>query len=917
MSLQNLILLQSDLFLEERKLENSLNEHHPESPIDLLCEYCVNPVGLDVSRPRFSWVLIHEERGRKQSAYQILVASSMENIVRDIGDMWDSGKVCSNQSVNVEYSGKMLESGKIYYWKVRWWDDKDQASPYSKVATFEMGLLKQEDWRAKWITGGTLLRRKFRLDKKVRLARIYVSGLGYYELRINGKRIGDKYLDPGQTDYEKIVLYSTYDITEYLKEGENVIGIMLGNGRCNVKPERRPFHKHYGEPKAIAQVKIEFIDGSHEVLVTDEEWMVSTGPIMDNDIYDGETYDARLEKEGWDTSGYDDQGWEKAKIAEAPGGKMISQATFPPIRIVGILQPVRVTNPKPSVYVFDFGQNFTGWVRLTVNGPRGGEVRLRYAEALNPDGTINTRNLRDARVTDIYILKGEGVEVYEPRFTYHGFRYVEITGFPGVPTISSLQGIIVHSDVKPVGGFSCSNQLLNDIHKNVLWGQLCNLMSIPTDCPQRDERMGWMGDAQLSAEEAIYNFDMATFYTKWIRDIKAAQKEDGSVPDVVPPYWNLYPADPAWGRACIVIPWLLYLHYGDERILKENYELIKGWVDFLGTKAENHVLKFSKYGDWCPPGHIKSMEIPGEVISALCYYEDTTLLSEVARILGKTEDEKKYIELAEKIKEGFNNEYFSEKHNCYLPLKGILGDASSQFYSQTANIIPLYLEIVPLSKVESVLKRLLNDITISNDNHINAGIVGTRYILETLTMYGYADVAYKIMSQTTYPSLGFMIKEGATTLWERWEYLADSGMNSHNHIMFGSVDAWLYKALAGINVDSEHPGFEKIIIKPHIVGDLTHAGASLKTIRGLVISRWARNGNSLTLEVTVPVNSVAEVYIPTMGLTDPIVKEGGEVIWIDNVFFESVPGIISGRREEKHIVFSIGSGSYIFLIEEA
>jgi len=898
-------------------LENISEGHRPESPIDLLCEYCIDPIGLDVPKPRFSWVLRHGERGRRQLAYQILVASSMENILRDIGDMWDSGKVYSDQSVNVEYSGKMLESGKIYYWKVRWWDDKDQASPYSRIATFEMGLLKQEDWRAKWIAGGTLLRRRFMLDKKVKLARVYVSGLGYYELRINGRRIGDRYLDPGQTDYEKIVLYSTYDVTESLREGENVIGIMLGNGRCNVKPERRAFHKHYGEPRAIAQVKMEFIDGSQEILVTDEEWRVSTGPIVDNDIYDGEIYDARLEKEGWDAPGYNDQGWGKAKVAEAPGGRMLSQATFPPIKIAGMVQPVKVTNPKPNVYVFDFGQNFTGWVRLSVNGPRGTEVRLRYAETLNPDGTINAKNLRGAKATDVYILKGEGVEIYEPRFTYHGFRYVEITGFPGVPTINSLQGIFVHSDVKPVGGFSCSNQLLNDIHKNVLWGQLSNLMSIPTDCPQRDERMGWMGDAQLSAEEAIYNFDMAAFYIKWLRDIRAAQKEDGSVPDVVPPYWSLYPADPAWGKACIVIPWLLYLHYGDKRALEENYELMNGWVDFLSAKAENHVLKFSKYGDWCPPGHIKSAETLGEVISALCYYEDTLLLSKIAHVLGKDGDAKKYAELAEKIKEGFNREYFSDKHNCYLPLKGILGDESHQFYSQTANAISLYLEMAPLDKVEDVLKRLLNDVTITCDNHINTGIIGTRYILETLTKYGYADVAYKIMSQTNYPSLGYMIKEGATTLWERWEYLAESGMNSHNHIMFGSVDAWFYKTLAGINVDPENPGFKKIIIKPHVVGDLTYAGASMKTIRGLVISRWAKNENSLILEVTVPVNSVADVYIPTMGLTNPIVKESGRVIWRENAFLEGAQGIISGRKEEKHIVFSVGSGSYIFLIEDA
>ena len=894
-------------------------EHYPDSPFDLRCEYCVDPVGVDVSRPRFSWVLRHSERGRTQSAYQILVASSKEKLLKDLGDMWDSGKVNSNQSVNVEYAGKPLESGKIYYWKVRWWDDKGRVSPYSKVAKFEMGLLKPEDWKAKWIAGGNLLRKKFVIDGKVRLARAYISGLGYYELRINGRKIGDRKLDPGWTDYEKIVLYSVYDITEFLTEGENVVGIMLGNGRFNIKPERRkrpfPAYKHYGEPRAILQIKIEFADGKQKLILTDESWKVAKGPIIEDDIYDGEVYDARLEKEGWDRPGYDDSSWENAKIIEPPGGKMFSQATFPPIRVVKILQPVSVSNPKPNVYVFDFGQNFTGWVRLIVSGPRGTKVKLRYAELLNPDGTVNMATARGAKATDTYILKGDGVEVYEPRFTYHGFRYVEVTGFPGVPSINNLQGIVVHTDVKPVGSFLCSNQLINDIHRNILWGQVSNLMSVPTDCPQRDERMGWMGDAQLSAEEAIYNFDMAAFYTKWIRDIKAAQMEDGSVPDVVPPYWSLYPADPAWGTACVIIPWYLYLYYGDKRILEENYEVMKRWVDFLSSKAENYILKFSKYGDWCPPGQIKSPSTPGEVVSTLCYYEDVVLLSKIARILGKKEDADKYAEMAEKIKEAFNKRYLAEKY--YTPLKDVLDAIMPVSYSQTANVMPLYLDMVPPDKEKSVIENLIWDLVVAHDYHLNTGIVGTRYLFDVLTKYGYVDVAYKIVSQTTYPSWGYMIKEGATTVWERWEYLAGLGMNSHNHIMFGSVDTWFYKTLAGINVDPSFPGFEKIIIKPHVVGDLTHAGASLKTVRGLVVSKWWKEEKSLVLEATIPVNSTGEVYVPKMDLKNPVIKEGEKIVWKDKAFIQGVSGITSAREEEKYIVFNVGSGTYFFKVEEA
>ncbi|MEM2151334.1 MAG: family 78 glycoside hydrolase catalytic domain [Candidatus Bathyarchaeia archaeon] len=884
-----------------------------ESPIELFCEYCVDPIGIDVSKPRFSWMLTHHERGRRQSAYQILVASSEENLAKDFGDMWDSGKVDSSQSVNVEYAGKPLESGKVYYWKVRWWDDKGQVSSWSRTARFEMGLLKPEDWKAKWISGGNLLRKEFTLNGKIKRARAYVSGLGYYELRINGCKVGDRKLDPGWTDYEKIVLYSVYDVIGYLREGRNAVGLMLGNGRYNVKPHRvkpttpMPAHKHYGEPRAILQLMVEFSDGRQELITTDESWKASRGPIIDDDIYDGEVYDARLEKDGWDLPGYDDSSWENARVVEPPGGVMVSQATFPPIRAVKKLQPVSISNPKPNVYIVDFGQNFTGWVRLTVSGPRGTEVKLRYAELLNPDGTINTAPNRDAKATDVYILKGRGVEVYEPRFTYHGFRYVEVTGYPGVLSINDIEGIVVHTDVEPTGGFSCSNQLINNIHKNVLWGQVSNLMSVPTDCPQRDERMGWMGDAQLSAEEAIYNFNMVNFYTKWLRDIKAAQREDGSVPDVVPPYWSLYPADPAWGTACVVIPWYLYLYYGDKRILEENYDVMKRWVDFLTSKAEDYILKFSKYGDWCPPGQILSLSTPGEIVSTLCYYEDALLLSKIAHVLGKNEDAKKYAELAEKIREAFNRKYI--KGDYYA-----VSETAS--YSQTANAIPLYFDIVPPDRREKVIKMLLNDITVTHDYHLNTGIVGTRYLFDALTKCGYIDVAYRVAAQTTYPSWGYMIREGATTIWERWEYLAGSGMNSHNHIMFGSIDAWFYKALAGINADPSHPGFEKVVIKPHVVGDLKHVSASLRTIRGLIVSKWFREKDSLTLEVSIPVNSIGEVYVPVVDIKNPVVKEGETVVWRDGEFVQKVQGIMSARREGEYIVFNVGSGKYLFRVEE-
>jgi len=887
-----------------------------KAPTNLLCEYTANPLGIEATVPRFSWVLEHSERGQLQSAYQVLVANSQESLNVEDGNRWDSGKVISDESTNVPYAGSPLESTRTYCWKVRVWDKDDKVSSWSRTATFEMGLLKSDDWKGKWIEGkvygessfsdpvhgtnkisyGCLIRKEFSLEKDIAQARVYISGLGYYELRINGEKIGDHVLDPGWTDYKKRILYSTYDVGKCLKKGKNAIGIMLGNGRY-IKA-----YGYDGSPKAILQLNTEFTDGTMQSIVTDDTWKIGQSPILSNDIYQGETYDARLERPGWDLTDYDDSDWDGARIGDGPGGKLVSQASFPPIKINRIIQPLSISSPKPEVYIYDFGQNFTGWAALHLRGPRGTKVTLRYAELLDEKGMLNVIPNRGAKATDTYILKGEGEEVYEPRFTYHGFRYVEVTGFPGTPTLENIEGRVVHSAVKPIGGFICSNPLINQIHRNILWGQLSNLMSVPTDCPQRNERMGWMGDAQLSAEEAIYNFDMATFYKKWIEDIKEAQKEDGSVPDVVPPYWSLYPADPAWGTACVVIPYLLYQYCGDKRILEECYSLIKGWVDFLTGKAEDYIITYGKYGDWCPPAHIKPVETPTELTSTWYYYHDTLMLSRMASILGRLSDAEKYSELSENIKEAFNTKF--------------LKDGRYAAGSQTCSVLPLFLGMVPEDKKKTILKNLVDDIVVMHNGHLNTGIVGTRYILDVLTKCGKTDLAYRLVTQTTYPGWGYMLGEGATTLWERWEYLAGGGMNSHNHIMFGSVDAWFYRILAGISVDSNGPGFRKIIIKPYLVGDLKYVSASVRTIRGMVSSSWIRENSSFLLKVSLPVNSQTKVCIPRMGLKNAVVKESGRIIWKDGCYVEGTPGITGGSEEEDYVIFDVGSGSYSFELSE-
>ena len=907
-----------------------------QRPTYLRCEYAINPIGVEVFHPRLSWILNHTERGRIQSAYRILVSSISENLDNEAGDVWDSGKVESDKSVNVECGGKSLESKVRYYWKVKWWDNAGQVSAYSEVATFEMGLLVQSDWKASWIGGGDLLHKQFVIGGDIKQARAYVCGLGWYEFRINGKKVGDHQLDPGQTDYEKVALYATYDITNLLKKGENAVGIMLGNGRYaqdwSSVPgvlERVQSYKN-ALPKVILQLEIQLEDGKRRKLLTDETWKTSKGPIIENDIYNGEIYDGRLEKLGWDSFGHDDSQWKKAVVVESPGGQLVSQGTFPPIKTINNIHPIVMTNPRRNVCVYDFGQNFTGWVKLTVSGQRGTEVKLRFAELLHSDGMLNVIPYRTAIVADTYILKGKGIEVYEPRFTYHGFRYVEVTGYPGTPDLNTVEGMVVHSDVEPVGEFQCSNQLINKIHENILWTQVSNLMSIPTDCPQRNERMGWLGDAQLVVEESILNFDMAAFYTKWLRDIRESQKDDGSLSDVAPPYWQHYPADPPWGTACIVIPWYLYLYYDDKRILEENYHLMKGWVDYLTTINEGHLVKFSKYGDWCPPGKFRSLDTPGELVSSWCYCHDTLTLSNIARVLGKSADMKKYATLAQSTKEAFNKEYLEEDYYSY---NSKISDTFLHFdlcslndrkvyrkrflYTQTPNVLPLYLEMVPENKKRAVLQNLFENVEITQDCHVSTGILGTRYILDTLTKYGRADLAYRLVTQTTYPGWGYMIKEGATTLWERWEYMAGRGMNSHNHIMFGSIDAWFYRVLAGINQDPSATGFRKVIIKPYFPGDLNYVSASVNTIRGKVSSSWKREQKNLVMEIILPVNSEGEVNLPISGLKNPVVRESGVEIYKNGACIQGISEITPGKRDDKYISFNIGSGTYLFWVGES
>ena len=895
-------------------------------PHDLRCEYLNNPIEIDTPFPRFSWLLRHEDRAQVQTAYQIIVSSLKEFAKSGNGDLWDSGKVESENFVNIIYNGKSLESNTIYYWRVKWWDkNDDKNSEFSEIAKFETAFLKEYDWKADWITRkaftikkekkkfqyksgihaflgivkeyyGVYIRKEFNISKKIQHARLYICGLGHYELRINGKKIGDRILDPGWTDFEKIALYSTYDIGNSLKE-KNAIGVILGNGRYLEK-------YGYKYPKLIMQLNIQYEDGTKDSICSNDTWKVSQGPILENGLYYGEKYDARLEIPGWDKPDYNDSSWQNTVVVDGP--KLASQL-MPPIRNTKIVKPKRLYSTTPGVYIFDFGQNFTGFVRLKVYGPKGSEIKIRHSELIFKDGNLNMATIRGANATDTYILKGGGEEIFEPHFTYHGFRYAEITGFPGVPTLESIEGLFIHSDVPKTGDFHCSSDLINQIHKNIIWGQLSNFMSIPTDCPQRDERHGWMGDAQLTVEEAIYNFDTVRFYIKFLRDIQLCQKENGAVSDVVPPYWPFYPADPAWGTAYITIAWYLYWYYNDKRILEVHYESMKKYVNHLQRNTEDNILyKFGKYGDWCPPGSIVSRKTPIEQVCTWYYYHDTLLLSKIAQILGKDQEYRELSQRSEEIKEAYNNKFLKDAYT--IPKLSF----TDRTISQTSNILPLYLNMVPEKKKKKVLSSLLHCIIEDHDYHVDTGIVGTRYLWDVLTENGHAEVAYKIATQESYPGYGYMIKEGATTLWERWEKLEGSGMNSHNHIMLGSVDAWFFKTLAGIS--TSEPGWNKLRIKPYIPPDLTYASASLKTIKGFVNNSWEKIGNSLKMMIHIPVGCISEAWIPIKNPNCEI-KEGDATLWQHGNMVEKVNGLEYKEVKENYVIFNIGSGYYQFTVK--
>ena len=891
-------------------------------PAEIRCEYTDNPLGLETQQPRFSWILTSSRRGQIQTAYQILVASSLENLSKDKGDKWNSKKLTSGQSVNVVYQGKELASGEKCWWKVRVWDKDGKAGEFSEPATFEMGLLKQSDWQGQWIGADTsisspLLRREFGISGDVKRATAYVSGLGWNEFYINGKKVSDHLLDPATTYYNNDqpfelgsrVLYVTHDVTEYLHKGQNAMGVILGNGWYSnddgVLGKTIIGRQSFGErPILLLKMDIEYTDGKVESIVTDDKWKASDGPITANDICLGEDYDARLEKTGWNSPDYNDSKWVNVGIAAPPSGKMVSQI-LPAVRVMKSVKPVKITQVAEGVYIYDFGQHFSGWTRLSVEGPEGTKVTIRHAGRLYDDGRIDTRNQQGASQTDTYILKGEGTEEWEPRFTLHGFRYAEVTGFPGTPTLMNLEGRFAYNAVETSGSFECSNTLINQIHSNVCWTFMSSLQGIPQDAAERPERVGWLGDTGFVLEDYLYNLNTALFWAKWLDDIKDSQKTDGDVPVVSPLHWRkIYEMWPTWKSTYPLAAWYLYQYYGDERVLANHYEGIAKLIEFLGTKADNYIIA-EDLGDHMEPdrtagySNFAPQRTPPAITATGFYYFDTWILAQAAKVLGKTEDYKRYSSLAENIKNAFNEKFLNKETNQYAT------------GSQTSNAMSLQLGLVPKERQEAVLKNLVDDIMVTNEGHLSTGILGTNSLEQVLGKLGRADVMFEIATKTTYPSWGYTISKGATTVWEAFEIESKKPYTvSLNMKMFGSSEIFFYRDLAGIGLGDI--GFSQIAIRPCIVGDLTYAKASLKTVRGMIAVDWKIADRSLDMKVTLPANSMGKVSVPKMQLKNVTITESGNMVWQDGSYVGKVLGITGGSETEDYVTFDVGSGNYLF-----
>ena len=872
------------------------------------CEMQVNPVGLSAAAPHLSWELISGERGVEQRFYRILVASSEENLDANRGDKWDSGWVRSDESVYIPYGGAPLRSRETCFWKVRVKTGKG-CSAWSQPAAWTMGFMDASAWEARWIgldrcfegertEGHTRLaaryfRKEFDAPGEVRRAVLYISGLGLYEAYINGKRIGTQVLAQAPTDYDKTVFYNVFDVTETICPGENALGVVLGNGRY-VSP-RNPGMRHFGFPKMFLQLELEYADGTCRKVVSDDSWRATAaGPIRANNEFDGEEYDARMEMPGWNEPGYADEAWLQAETVAAPGGKLTVQ-TNPMIEIMDTVRPVAIARIAPGVHILDMGQNMVGWLSVNLKGKKGKPISMKFAELLQKDGSLYLANLRTAQVTDIYTPAEDGDFSWQPRFVYHGFRFVEVSGLDYKPELSAFTGHVIYDEMATTGRFETSNPLVNQIHKNSYWGIRSNYRGMPTDCPQRDERLGWLGDRATGAYGEAFIFNNAQLYNKWLQDIEDSMSPEGSISDVSPNYWTIYADDVTWPSAFFYVTDMLYRQFGDDSAIRAHYPAMKRWMAHMEEATmKDYIMTKDQYGDWCMPPESQELihskdparKTDGAILSTTVYYDLLNKMIGFARICGQDADISGYESLAAKIKAAYNAKFFNKETAEY-------GNNTV-----TANILSLRLGLVPEGYEGKVFSNIVKKTEEDFNGHVSTGVLGIQHLMRGLTEYGRVDMAYKILTNETYPSWGYMIKNGATTIWELWNGdTADPAMNSANHVMLlGDLLIWYYEDLAGIKCAPDAVGFKKLVMEPVFPDGLDEVSASYGSVYGEIKSAWTKKGGDFSWDITLPGNTSAIVRIPKKY----------------NVTVGNLPGVRRVSATEGYMEVEIGSGSYHF-----
>lgn len=868
-----------------------------------------NPAGISSGEPRFMWRISSSVPDLVQESYRIEVADSPQKLKKGKNLLWNSGEVRSDNSVFIPYKGQKLASRKTYYWRVKIKTNQGETA-WSKINTFSTAL-DASGWKASWIGENRLanpgekdkdgatrlaaryLRKEFRAGKKIKRAVLYISGLGSSESYLNGKRISDDVFASLPSLYSETTYYNTYDVSDLVRKGNNTLGVMLGNGRFFAM--RNPGVLGFGLPRLLAQLEIEYADGETETILSDASWKVtSRGPIVANNEFDGEEYDARLELAGWNGNGYDDGQWKQADLMESPGGKLLPQPS-PNLKVMEEIRPIEIKPLADGKYLLDMGQNMVGWLHVALKGKAGQPVTLRFAESLKDDGTIYTANLRSAKATDIYTPAKDGDFSWEPSFVYHGFRFVEISGLDHQPGLDAFTGKVIYDEMSTSGQFETSNALVNQLYKNAYWGIRGNYRGMPTDCPQRDERLGWLGDRATGAYGESFIFENNLLYNKWLQDIEDSQLESGSISDVSPKHWAIYADDVTWPSAYFYVADMLYRQFGDKRGIETHYASMRKWIRHIReTSLKDYIITKDQYGDWCMPPESQELihsqdparKTDGSILGTTVYYDLLRLMEQFAVLTGNENDCKEYRDLARQIKEAYNKRFFDEKTARY-------GNNTV-----TGNLLSLMLGLVPEGYEEKVFENILRKTEVDFNGHISTGVLGIQYLMRGLTQYGAADLAYRLTTNDTYPSWGYMIKKGATTIWELWNGdTADPAMNSANHVMLlGDLIIWYYENLGGIQCDPQSAGYKKIRMKPVFPKGLDHVNASYDSVHGKIKSAWKRSDGHFSWNVTIPGNTSATLILPAD-------------IRIDKT---KQPGIRNISEKDGCTYIEVGSGDYTF-----